>query len=85
MKEYIETRELPDGRIIGVHRLMYHYTMHVDIDEFGYRERYCFETKELALVALRTWDGTGDPAGWHRHPESGRRRNLRTGEEWVAW
>jgi hypothetical protein len=81
---YDEMRVLPDGRICGVHRLMFHWTMHVDIDPVGYAEHYCFATKELALKALHEWDGIGDPEGWHRHPKTGRRRNIETGEEWIA-
>lgn len=83
-ESYEEFRTLPDGRLCGVHRLMFHWTMHVDLDTVGYAQKYCFATRELALAALREWDGTGDPEGWHRHVPSGRRRNLATGEEWIA-
>lgn len=81
---YEALRRLPDGRIIGVHRLLYHYTLQVDIDWCGYHERYCYATLDGAMKALREWDGAGDPEGWHRHPESGRRRDPETGREWVA-
>lgn len=81
---YVALRTLPDGRIIGVARLLYHWTLHVDIDEVGYADRYCFATQGLAETACRDWSGIGDPAGWHRHPKSGRRRDLATGYEWVA-
>lgn len=83
--QYEALRRLPDGRICGVHRLLYHWTLHIGIDWFGYSDRYCFATAELALEALMTWDGTGDPVGWHRHPKTGRRRDLATGREWIAW
>ncbi len=73
------------SRICGVSRLLYHWTLHVDIDWSGYAERYCYGTRVHAEQALEAWDGSGDPEGWHRHPETGRRRNLTTGEEWVAW
>jgi hypothetical protein len=42
-----------------------------------------YDRSDAALI-MHIWDGTGDPEGWHRHPKSHRRRNLQTGEEWVA-
>lgn len=83
--EYVELRPLPDERVIGLKRLMFHWTIHVDLDMTGYRDRYCFATYELAKEAFDAWDGTGDPINWHRHVNSGRRRNLQTGEEWIQW
>lgn len=82
---YIHLRELPDGRLCGVMRLMFHWTLHVGIDFVGYADRYCYETLSGALLALERWDGTGDPEGWHRHLKTGRRRDLKTGREWVQW
>jgi hypothetical protein len=82
---YTKLKVLPDGRVCGVHRLLYHWTMHVAIDWVGYRERYCYATREGAEAALDTWDGRGDPEGWHRHPETGRRRDPKTGKEWIDW
>lgn len=83
-EHYVYFRVLPDGRLCGVARLMFHWTMHVDIDAVGYADRYCYETLDGAIKALDAWSGKGDPEGWHRHLKSGRRRNLKTGEEWVA-
>lgn len=40
----------------------------------GYDDRWCYRTLSLALAAATVWDGTGEPQGWHRHPDSGRRR-----------
>lgn len=43
-----------------------------------YDERWCYSSIEAAIAAARAWlqDGfpAGEPAGWHRHPASGRRR-----------
>lgn len=83
-KYYVHFRNLPDGRLCGVMRLLFHWTLHVDIDPVGYADRYCYMTKEGAIRALDEWDGIGDPVGWHRHPLSGRRRDLETGKEWVS-
>lgn len=71
---YTHSRTLPDGRLIGVHRLLFHWTLHVGIYVDGYEDRYCYATQEGAVKAMSEWDGIGDPEGWHRHPMSGRRR-----------
>jgi hypothetical protein len=80
---YTAMRELPDGRVCGVHRLLFHWTMHIGISNYGYEERYCYQTEKQAIDSMMAWDGTGDPPGdWHKHPDSGRRRDPFTGEIW---
>lgn len=83
-EEYPWWGRLPDGRICCVHRLLYHYTLLVDVNEWGYEDRYCYATRERAIEGFLAWDGTGDPEGWHRHPKTGRRRTD-GGVEWVAF
>lgn len=44
-----------------------------------YEGRWCYPDVPAALAAARTWLGEGgfpggEPAGWQRHPASGRRR-----------
>ena len=77
-KAYRQFWTLPDGRLCGLLRLLFHWTVHVDIDPVGYRDRYCFMTPELAIEAMDQWDGTGDPINWHKHPSTGRLRPDRT-------
>lgn len=43
-------------------------------DRAGYEDRWCYEDLGSAVAAFEAWDGTGEPGGWHRHPNSGRRR-----------
>lgn len=75
IEQYTAMRVLPDGRICGVHQLMFHWTLQIDIHACGYEDRYCYQTEEQATRAMQEWNGTGDPGqGWHRHPISGRRR-----------
>jgi hypothetical protein len=85
-REYLAVRMLPDGRWIGVHRLLYHWTLHVDICPVtgNYEDRYCYHDIASCHDQMLTWDGTGDPTGWVRHPTSGRRRDAETGAEWVT-
>ena len=82
-ESYRHVKALPDGRVIGVIRLIYHWSIHVNMDEVGYEEKYCFDTYDRAMVAFNTWDGKDEPPGWHRHVPSGRRRDMNTGREWV--
>jgi hypothetical protein len=42
-------------------------------DRMGYADRWCYSTMDKAKAALDAWDGAGEPIGWHRHPNSGRR------------
>lgn len=71
---YHALKVLPDGRIVGICPLLFHWTLHVDIDPTSYRDRYCYQTQALAQAAFDAWSGEGEPQGWHRHPHSGRRR-----------
>jgi hypothetical protein len=53
---------------------------------YGYDERWCYSDANAALVGLLGWmeaAWVGEPDGWHRHPDSGRRRNPATHQEWI--
>lgn len=43
------------------------------IDQFGYDDRWFYE-RGKAAAALEAWNGEGEPEGWFRHPDTGRRR-----------
>lgn len=77
-KHYLMFWRLDDGRLCGLHRLLMHWTVVIDMNENGYQDRYCFETAELAIEAFDLWNGKEDPINWHRHPLSGRRRPDKT-------
>lgn len=79
---YTKVKQLPDGRWAGVQQLLFHWTLHVDISEMGYDDRWCIETRAQAEEALDAFDGTGEPLHWHRHPPSGVRRDPLTDERW---
>jgi hypothetical protein len=85
---YILLGQLPDGRICGIHRLMYHYTMHIAVSDGGYEDRYCLKTLVRAQAALLWWNGVGDPPLFHKYVGSlrGRRasfnRDVITGSRW---
>lgn len=52
---------------------------------YGYSDRWCYHTYEQARLALESWealDYVDEPIGWHRHPDSGRRRDE-DGREYI--
>lgn len=69
-------KEAADGRRIAVLPLM--YTAAVAIGHPAqlnwYDDRWCYHSVSAAWEAAMRWDGTGEPDGWHRHPDTGRRR-----------
>ena len=82
-----EVKDIGNGLYAAIKPLLYHWTMIAGEigDIFGYEDRWCYATQELAEKALREWDGNGEPTGWHRHPATGRRRPDRDAEqEYVA-
>lgn len=42
-------------------------------DRLGYDTHWCYATRTDAVAALDRWNGTGEPTGWMRHPDTGRR------------
>ena len=69
--------ELPDGRGIWVVPFLYTHAIIIGQQGVGYYDdRWCYATRELAIVAAVVWDPAteAEPTGWHRHPSSGRRR-----------
>ena len=43
----------------------------------GYEDRWCYASFQKAVDGLNEWllrGFEGEPAGWHRHPATGRRR-----------
>jgi hypothetical protein len=69
-------RALPDGREIVV----LPWSGAGAQLSIGYRADGCYmdtwdyQTVAPAVSAAKAWDGTGEPAGWYRHPFTGRRR-----------
>ncbi len=83
---YSHIKHLPDGSRAWVARFIYTSAILVATEQdapYGYTDRWCYETHADARRALEEWDGTGEPKGWHRHPDTGRRVNKATGEKYV--
>lgn len=60
---YYEATEIPGRGICAVRPFMYTYGLCCGIDESGYTGRYCYHTAIEALLALKAWNGEGDPSG----------------------
>lgn len=72
---YWPVRQLDSGVWIGFCDMNYTCALCVDLQQWGYGYRYCYERRADAEAALREWDGTGDPPGpWVKlkgHPQRG--------------
>jgi hypothetical protein len=70
-------KDLPDGRRVDVTPMTFgkgRLQIAPTADSFWYDDSWCFEDYGLAVAAALAWDGEGEPVGWFRHPDSGRRR-----------
>lgn len=82
---YTNIRDLGDGRWAAL--LGFIFTHAIIVGDWrgawaGYEDRWCYRTEDTARAALEAWDGHGEPTGWHRHPDSGRRVSE-DGREYV--
>ena len=76
---YFAARPIGGHRWAAIHHFAFTDAILVGdmFDDWGYADRWCFERGPLALYALDEWESRefeGEPIGWHRHPDSGRRR-----------
>lgn len=60
---YHPIRELPDGTIIGVQRMLFTHGLFVGLTTSGYERRFCYPDRKSAELALMEWNGEGDPPG----------------------
>jgi hypothetical protein len=78
------------GRYGMTKRLLFHYTLLsgpiCDV-ETGYDKRWCYDADVTNVEkALAAWNGNGDPEGWHRDPNTGRRRpNGDATKQYIEW
>jgi hypothetical protein len=62
---YVSVRELPDGTIVGIGRLLFTTAIYMDMNRHGWGRRFCFEDRDLAWEEYHKLQ-TGDdvPQGW---------------------
>lgn len=82
---YYLLKAFPNGECAWLARLMFTWAILYGWRDHGHLNRWCYGSMVEAKGALDDWDGAEgtEPQGWHRHPYSGRRRDLATGKEWV--
>lgn len=73
MPEYLHVQEKGEAGIVGIYPLMFTYGIIAEMDRYSCGNRWCYKSYDEAKAALDAWDGTGEPTGWHRHVQSGRR------------
>lgn len=76
--DYLWANVLPDGRAIFL-MPMFGSNLRLGIGELGapvMDDVWCYQAPQtdLAWRAALGWDGQGEPEGWYRHPQTGRRR-----------
>jgi hypothetical protein len=72
---YLSPKPLPGGRYAAIYPKAYtHAIVTARIgDHYGIDTSWCYSARAEAKAALDAWDGSGEPTGWIRHPDSGRR------------
>lgn len=88
--DYLWTSPLGDGRTVFLLPML-HGNLRLGIGELGAPELddvWCYQaphSDEAWRMALG-WDGQGEPEGWYRHPQTGRRRpGGDPAQEQVYW
>lgn len=87
--DYLWTRTLADGRAVFL-MAVFGGNLRLGIGEVGSPEMddvWCYQApqSELAWRAALGWDGEGEPEGWYRHPQTGRRRPGGDPAAEVVW
>lgn len=72
--ELYTVRQLPDGTVIGVQRMLFTWSLLVEIGVWEYERRYCYKYHDDAIEACMSWDGKGAPPGpWIKEKPSGKK------------
>jgi len=74
---WLYKRALDDGRVLYLQAMLgsnLRISLSRDEHDMGFHSNYCFHDTYDAWRGAIGWDGQGDPEGWVRHIETGRRR-----------
>lgn len=74
---WLYKRVLPDGRVLYLWEMLgnnVRISLSRDEQDMGFHSNYCFHDMCEAWRSALGWDGEGEPEGWVRHVETGRRR-----------
>jgi hypothetical protein len=63
--EYLRWRQLTDGTYVAMIKLLFTVAIVIDVDEFGFAKRFCFDNPRLALEQFHVLsDQDSEPIGW---------------------
>lgn len=85
-KWLVRRRVLPDGRYLDLVRMLFNWRLlvsdaaNVDV---SWEDAWCYQDEAAVHAAFENWDGIGEPAGWNKHPTSGRWRHDGTPESEI--
>jgi hypothetical protein len=73
---YFDVVQIPERGYCGLIFMMFTVGLAWNIDKVGYSGRYCYPNLLEARVALKEWDGKGDPSGnWIKYKGRGGERS----------
>jgi hypothetical protein len=74
---WLHKRVLGDGRVLYLQAMLGN-NLRISLSrhehDMYFHSNYCFHDVKEAWRSALGWDGEGDPEGWVRHIETGRRR-----------
>lgn len=85
---YVFTRDFANGLRAGVEPLLYGKARAkigpISSWKYGCEQVFDYDNVQAAIAALLAWDGLGEPEGWFRNPDTGRRRpNNDPAQEYI--
>lgn len=60
---YYAICRLPSGKVAGIHRQLYTFSLCDGLTAEGISRRFCYEHERDAVSAIASWDGVSDPPG----------------------
>ena len=67
-------RKLPNGDVLTYSVMTFGKGRLTVGDGYFVDNSWCYEDYARGLIEYANWDGEGEPEGWTRHVQSGRRR-----------
>lgn len=62
---YQQVRELSDGTLAGIGKLMFTTAIYLDLEPLGWSRRFCYESAPLAREQFNLLtDSDHEPTGW---------------------
>ena len=70
---YLAIKELKDGRLVGLIKMLFSVAIVVDINVIGYSHKYCYPEAQDAFNDYIEWSGENHPSGnWSKRKGKGK-------------